>query len=139
MDNSKRRSFIKKAVSGLFTLSIFPASAALAKSKSEKNESFMHVVFFWLKEPENPTAKEKFERELKTLAENVEVIKSAHIGTPAPTDRPVIDGTYSYSLILGFENKADEEIYQKHPVHLKFIENASDLWDKVVVYDSESI
>lgn len=137
--NYSKRSFFKKAFSGLVALSLFPSASALAQSKTEKNKLFMHVVFFWLKNPENFEAKEKFEKELKFLTENIEVIKSSHIGKPAPTDRPVIDNTYSYSLILGFKDKADQDIYQEHLVHQKFIENAKDLWEKVVVYDSEAI
>ena len=64
------------------------------------------------------------------------MIKTRHIGTPAATDRDVIDNTWSYSLILAFDSKEKQDIYQSHQAHLKFIENASSLWEKVLVYDS---
>lgn len=139
MNKSKRRLFLKKGMAGILGLGIVSAIGAFAKSRTEKNKNFIHVVFFWLKDPQDTAASNRFEEELNTLTGDIKVIKSAHIGKPAPTDRPVIDNSYHYSLILSFKNKQDQDIYQEHPVHLKFIENASDLWEKVVVYDSQSI
>ena len=34
------------------------------------------------------------------------------------------------------DNLEEEEVYQSHPIHLKFIEDYSYLWSKVNVYDS---
>ncbi|MFC0185933.1 Dabb family protein [Pseudarcicella hirudinis] len=39
-------------------------------------------------------------------------------------------------MAIVFNNIEDEEIYQTHPIHLKFIEDYSHLWEKVIVYDS---
>ncbi|MGK7389641.1 MAG: Dabb family protein [Candidatus Cyclobacteriaceae bacterium M2_1C_046] len=135
MKITQRRSFLKKAFSGILTLSFFPAAAS-TMAKPNKMENFMHVVFFWLKQPDKKSARKEFEKHLETLTKNIDVIKSAHVGTPAPTERSVIDNTYTYSLILGFKNKEDQDAYQGHPVHLDFVQNASPLWEKVVVYDS---
>jgi len=33
----------------------------------------------------------------------------------------------------------EEEVYQKHPIHLKFVEDYSHLWEKVIVYDSVQV
>jgi hypothetical protein len=35
-----------------------------------------------------------------------------------------------------FDNLEEEEVYQAHPIHLKFIEDYAYLWSKVNVYDS---
>lgn len=144
MHKSLRRSFLKKAIAGLAAASILPPGALHAKDQGKKKAQnapgdFMHVVFFWLKDPEDQSARDSFVRELKTLTKNIDVIITKHIGTPADTSRGVIDTSYTYSLILTFSNKEDQDIYQEHPVHLKFIENAGNLWEKVVVYDSLSI
>lgn len=80
----------------------------------------------------------KFENGLKQLV-TIETIVGKHIGTPASTNRGVIDSSYSYSLLLTFKNKEDQDIYQTHPTHLKFIEECEELWEKLVVYDSVSI
>lgn len=144
MHKTLRRSFLKKAIAGLAAASILPPGASHAKDQGKKQSKdmpgdFMHVVFFWLKDPEDESVKDKFESELKTLTENINTIVTTHIGTPADTSRGVIDSSYTYSLILTFRNKEDQDIYQEHPVHHKFIENAGNLWEKVVVYDSVSI
>ncbi len=61
----------------------------------------------------------------------------SHIGIPAATEeRGVVDNSYTYSYMVMFDSLDDQNIYQKHPVHLKFIEENSHLWNKVVVYDS---
>jgi hypothetical protein len=98
---------------------------------------FIHHVFFWLKEPVTPEVRVKFEKALKVLV-TVETIVDNHLGVPATTNREVIDTSYSYSLLLTFKNKKDQDIYQTHPTHLKFIADCQDLWEKVVVYDSVS-
>ena len=100
--------------------------------------NFVHHVFFWLKEPDDKEVRARFERALKLLV-SVETISEFHLGVPAATNRDVIDTTYTYSLLTLFRNKADQDIYQEHPVHLKFIEDCHELWERVVVYDSEGI
>lgn len=109
-------------------------------SKTEKStamkEPFVHVVYFWLKEPENQEARKKFEASLKTFISQSSYVKSSHIGTPAGTSRPVIDSSYSYCLVATFDSKEDQDKYQEEPVHLKFIEESKELWEKVLVYDS---
>lgn len=98
---------------------------------------FLHHVFFTLKNPNNAAERQQLIDGLNTLR-SVQTIKLIHIGQPAATDRDVIDRSYSISWLLIFENLADEEVYQVHPLHLKFVENCKHLWSKVVVYDSVS-
>ena len=99
---------------------------------------FVHHVYFWLKKPISRESLMKFENGLKQLV-TIETIVGRHLGAPAATNRGVIDSSYSYSLLLTFKNKEDQDIYQTHPTHLKFIEEFEELWEKVVVYDSVSI
>ena len=96
----------------------------------------MHTVFFWLKEPDNEEARAEFQEALETFIAKSPGINNKHIGTPADTDRPVIDSSYSFSLILSFDSKKEHDIYQEHPVHKEFIAKASPLWERVQVYDS---
>ena len=96
---------------------------------------FVHHVYFWFKKPVSKQDKTRFEEALKKLV-TVETIVEMHLGVPATTRRDVVDRSYSYSLLTTFKSKEDQDIYQTHPTHLKFIEECSDLWEKVVVYDS---
>jgi hypothetical protein len=99
---------------------------------------FVHHVFFWLKEPVTQEIRHKFEAALRELV-TVDTIVDHHLGVPAPSDRDVVDTSYTYSLLITFNNKADQNIYQVHPIHLKFIANCQELWERVVVFDSLSI
>jgi hypothetical protein len=99
---------------------------------------FVHHVYFWLKNPGSEADKAQLVDGLKKLSA-VETIDSFHIGQPAETNREVIDRSYAVSWLLLFRNKADQDVYQVHPLHLKFIEECSHLWQKVIVYDSVDI
>jgi hypothetical protein len=99
-------------------------------------EPFNHTVYFWLKEPDNAAHRAAFEESLSTFIQNSDFVRSMHLGVPADTDRPVIDTSYTYSLALTFDSAEDQDRYQEEPAHLKFIEESSDLWERVVVYDS---
>ena len=105
--------------------------------QSEKIKGdFIHMVFFWLKNPENQNDRQAFEKALeKFIATNPQVV-SSHIGQPAATERPVIDNTYTYSLVVTFTDIETHDVYQADLTHVLFIEEAESLWKKVSVYDS---
>lgn len=101
-------------------------------------KKFVHVVNFYLK-PGLPAADvKKFEDGVSSLGK-IESLTAFNVGKPAGTDRPVIDKSYSYCLLTVFNDEAGHDLYQEHPVHLEFIENCSAFWDKVVIFDSETI
>ena len=133
----QRRKFIRR-LGGLTALLALPSIAKpneQAPMKRKAEGSFMHVVFFWLKN-EDEASRKKFLSELHKFIDNVDLIKTKHVGSPADTDREVIDSTWTYSLILSFESKKEQDLYQEHELHKVFIKNASALWEKVQVYDS---
>ena len=134
----KRRSFLQQLLLGLGAEigSTSLTSFNFPKKPKTLDGPFVHIVFFWLKEPGNSDARDKFLRELKGFIDNTPIIKTQHIGTPADTSRPVIDSSYTYSLVTAFDSKKEHDEYQAHPLHKQFIENAQDLWEKVQVYDS---
>jgi hypothetical protein len=136
---NKRRSFIKKISMGLMTAGLIPFAENTAASEIKIADTLVHHVFFWLKEPENRENRKQFEKALKDLLK-IKTIRLSHTGVPASTEkRDVVDHSYTYSFMLFFESKEDQEEYQKHPLHLKFVEENSHLWNKVVVYDSTDI
>jgi Stress responsive A/B Barrel Domain len=96
---------------------------------------FVHHVYFWLKNPQSKDDKAKLVAGLEKLS-RVKTIDMFHIGQPAGTNREVIDSSYAVSWLLVFKDKASQDSYQVDPIHLKFIEECSSLWQKVVVYDS---
>ena len=137
----ERRKFLKRlgGITALLTTGSVAGAVSGPKPGGlpEKTPGpFYHVVFFWLIN-DSEEVSSSFEKELRTFIKGVDQIRTSHIGRPADTDRDVIDNSWSYSLILSFDSKKEQDIYQEHPLHQKFIENASSLWKKVLVYDSE--
>ena len=96
---------------------------------------FVHHVLFYIKNADSEADDAKLLEGLNKLAK-CPTIKLAHIGTPAETDRAVIERTYAYSWLCFFDSPVDEEAYQTDPIHDDFRDNYAHLWDKVVIYDS---
>lgn len=99
----------------------------------------IHHVFFWLKNPSSAEDLNTLLEGIKTLR-NIEVVKQFHVGVPAATEeRSVIESGYSASELLFFESVEDQKTYQDHPIHQKFVQDCSHLWQKVVVYDTVDV
>jgi hypothetical protein len=99
----------------------------------------IHHVFFWLKDPQSKDDLAELLKGLNTLKQ-IEVIREIHVSVPASTkQRDVVDASYSASELMIFDDVAAQEAYQDHPVHKKFVENCSHLWNRVVVYDSVDV
>lgn len=99
---------------------------------------FVHTVYFWLKEKDNEEASQALLAGLKTL-QSVESVHAIYVGKPADTRRPVIDATYDYALTFVFTDEEAHDIYQVHPVHLKFVADCAHLWGRVQIYDAVSV
>jgi len=138
MSKQSRRQFIAyagkaAAVSGLIAV---PAATAFAATAEKK--TFIHHVFFWLKNHDSKEDLDKLIAGLRKLSA-VKTIQSFHLGQPAATNRDVIDRSYNISWCLFFKDKAGQDSYQADPIHLNFVKECSDLWSKVIVYDAEDI
>lgn len=96
---------------------------------------FLHHVFFWLNNPGNISDRDQLVEGLKKLS-TVSTIKDFHIGKPAGTNRGVIENGYAVSWFVLFDNAEDQASYQTDPIHLRFVDECSHLWSKVIVYDS---
>lgn len=127
--------FLGKAAA--FTGLASVAACQTAQAKPAKT-GFIHHVYFWLKNPDSAEDRAKLLEGLQNLAA-VKTIQEYHIGLPADTNRDVIDSSYAVSWMLLFKDKADQDSYQTDPIHLKFVEEYAQLWNKVIVYDSVSI
>jgi len=143
MEKSSRREFLEKSTAALVAgtvMTTFASSEAEASNVADAPISFVHHVFFWLKDPKNKQDHDKLLAGLRGLGK-IKEIKMAHIGSPSINefDKSVTDASYSFSVLLIFANKVDEEKYLVNPLHKKFIEDHKNLWSKVVVYDSALI
>lgn len=111
-------------------------SSILIFAGTIKIHMLTHHVLFWLKADTSEEKKNNFRAGLESL-KGIETIKSVYIGTPAPIERPVVDTTYTFSLLIVFDDLAGHDIYQVHPIHKAFLDEFRSLFEKVVIYDSQ--
>lgn len=95
---------------------------------------FVHSVYFWLKSDLSDDDVTAFWRGVNSLT-TIETVRQSYVGIPAPTDRPIIDRSYSCALILAFDDQQGHDLYQDHEIHERFRQMCSHFWSKVVIYD----
>ncbi|MGB5665458.1 MAG: Dabb family protein [Maribacter sp.] len=105
----------------------------------EFDANFAHTVYFWLANPDSQEDRTAFETSLQKFLDNSAYAKTKFIGKPPRASRDVVDGSFTYSLIVTFESAEAQQNYQEEAPHKLFIEESSDLWTKVIVYDSTGI
>ncbi|HEY8510840.1 MAG TPA: Dabb family protein [Cyclobacteriaceae bacterium] len=134
MEKQTRRKFVATVVGAGVV------AAAQSEPTIKKNKKMLaHHVFFWLKNPNSKEDRDKLIAGLKTL-EKIETVKSLRIGVPASTEkRDVVDNSFSVSELMFFDDVEGQNAYQVHPIHKKFVEDCSHLWERVVVYDAMDI
>lgn len=105
----------------------------------EFDPAFAHTVYFWLANPDSSEDRAAFEKSLQKFLDNSAYAKTKFIGKPPRASRDVVDGSFTYSLIVTFESAQAQQAYQEEAPHKQFIEEASKLWTKVIVYDSMGV
>lgn len=133
MSDTTRRHFI--AATGKAAVMGGLGTITTVMNENPLKKKFIHHVFFWLKNPDSETDRKKLIEGLQTLTK-IKGIRMYQIGLPASTSRDVIERSYSVSELFVFDNAEDQAAYQTDPIHLKFVENCSSLWDKVTVFDT---
>jgi hypothetical protein len=140
MTDRSRRDVIVAATA--LAAGVAATSFRTAASVSASKASFppvVHHVFFWLKNPDSREDLARLLAGLRTLA-GIDTVRGIHIGVPADTEqRGVVDGSYSASEILFFDDVAGQNAYQVHPIHKQFIADCEHLWERVVVYDVKAV
>ncbi|MCX7006758.1 MAG: Dabb family protein [Kiritimatiellaeota bacterium] len=84
---------------------------------------FSHVVIFWTK-PDVPGAVDKLLAGAQKYLSAVPGALSFHVGKMVPSHRPVVEQSYQVALNILFADKAAQDAYQAHPLHLEFVEKA---------------
>lgn len=95
----------------------------------------VHSVYFWLKEDICEAKRQAFYEGLSGLSRIPSVVK-LYVGTPAQTaKRPVIDDSYTFGLVVIFNDMEGHDTYQSHEIHKNFLSEFSSYWFKVLIYD----
>ena len=97
----------------------------------------LHIVYFWLKEPDNQEHRNQFETAIKKLIDTNPQAIANHLGCPAASEkRDVVDNSFTYCYTMCFVDLDAQNTYQTDPTHELFIEEASHLLERVLVSDS---
>ncbi len=96
---------------------------------------FVHSVYFWLKPALTPAQRDQFWAGVRSLG-TISSVKASYIGTPAATDRPIIDRSYSCALVVVFDDEVGHEAYQVDALHDCFRLECAALWERVLIYDA---
>jgi Stress responsive A/B Barrel Domain len=96
---------------------------------------FVHTVYFWLKPDLSKAQHDTFIAGIKQLL-GIKTVRFGHYGKPADTNRPIIERSYSYALVVAFDDAKGHDFYQEVDVHDQFRQQCGTFWHKVVIYDS---
>ena len=81
----------------------------------------IHNVYFWLDETLDNEARTAFEQGLDSLIKDP-AARGGHYGPPAGTDRDVVERSYTYGLVVIFDDLAGHDAYQAGEVHRRFLD-----------------
>ena len=131
---------MKKYILSLAVVALLSSCVQIKNSPMNTFDSnFAHTVYFWLKNPDSYEDRKAFETSLKKFLDNSAYAKTNYIGTPPSASRDVVDGSFTYALIVTFESAEAQQNYQDEAPHKLFIKESEHLWNKVIVYDSNGI
>lgn len=106
-----------------------------AGSPPPRSKSFLHVVYVWLKPDLERKDIEEFEQDMRALRK-IKTVKKMQTGKPAGTQRDVVDNTYSYVIVIYFDDARGHDLYQNDPIHRQFVEKHKSKWTRIQVYDA---
>lgn len=96
---------------------------------------FSHVVIFWT-DPAQPSATEELLAGAEKYLRGIPGTLFFHVGKMVGSHRPVVDQSYQVALNLVFTDKAAQDAYQVHPLHVEFVEKVfKRVCKKAVIYD----
>ena len=134
MSESSRREFILGVAAAGFGTTTNAAQSA----DTDQLNGLLHVVYFWLNNPDSESDRNDLVAGLKGLAQ-IPGIRALHVGVPASTEqRDVVDNSFDVAEVMVFDDVEAQNSYQVHPIHEAFVERYSPLWRNVIVYDSVS-
>jgi Stress responsive A/B Barrel Domain len=96
---------------------------------------FVHTVYFWLKPGTPESARGQLVRDCREYLGKIPTVRHLWAGIPAMTPREVVDNSYGVGLTVVLEDSAGHDVYQKHELHVQFIERNKQNWARVQVYD----
>ncbi len=94
-----------------------------------------HMVFLWLKAPQDADARSAIVKVSRSFV-NLPMVQSLRINRAEPSDRPIVDDSFDLAISMTFADRAALDCYLKDPVHITAVEEViRPRIRKIVVYD----
>lgn len=101
-----------------------------------RNPKLMHTVYVWLKDDLDKDEMRAFLDDAMKIGD-IESVARFRLGKAAKTEeRAIVDNTYTIAMNIEFNSIQDQKAYQDDSIHVEFVKNNNDRWDKVIVYDN---
>ncbi|MDM9630352.1 Dabb family protein [Robiginitalea aurantiaca] len=125
----------------LYLILLMPVAILAQDLKDERafDPTYTHVVYFWLKNPENVQDRKVFDVALRNLFKDSRYTQTNFLGAPPKATREVVDDSFTFAMIVTFESAEAQKAYQTEAAHLKFIEQTKHLLERFVVYDAQGL
>ena len=101
-----------------------------------QQQRLVHSVYFTLKDGTDANIQALTDACFKYLKDHPGVVFFGAGPLVQDLDRPVNVRDFHLCLSVVFASKADHDVYQTAPAHLKFIEENKPTWEKVRVFDT---
>jgi hypothetical protein len=132
---------INKKTVALFLLLAVLAGAALccifkpACLAGAGTPSVHHIVLVWLKADTAPEVREQIMAGSRALTD-IGRIRDLQVGKAIPSERPIVDDSFSFGIYMRFDSVADMNAYLTDPRHVRFVDTqVKPYLEKLVVYD----
>lgn len=94
-----------------------------------------HIVLVWLKADTPAALVDELMEKTRGLAA-IETVRDLHVGRAVPSERPIVDDSFSFGITFTFSNREDMQRYLVHPLHINYVEKLlKPHLEKVIVYD----
>lgn len=98
-------------------------------------EPVHHIVLVWLKADTAPDVRAQIIEASKELRQ-IPGIRDLQVGTAIPSERPIVDDSFSLGLYMRFDSVADMNAYLTDPKHVEFVDTqVRPYLEKLLVYD----
>ena len=118
----------------LLLLSTLMSCNALPHSEPEGH--LAHTVYFWLKADADPALPDAMVRYYQHEVVRAPGVVSVFAGVARPSDRDVVDDSFSVGTTVVFASSAAEVACQTEPIHDELKRRFLPSVDHVVVYDT---
>lgn len=119
----------------VFRLALFMSLTLLSGFAASAESPISHVVMVWLK----PEVTETQKKHIMSAAQQLSTIPgvvSVQAGLPIPSERRIVDDSFSFGIHIGLSHVGAIDSYLSHPIHVNYVDtHIKGKASKLLIYD----